>query len=103
MSTESRVVPAMFETMVRSSLRMALTSDDLPAFGFPTMAILRPVLATCSSASAFVSARLAAMGWMMSSIFEMSSLNPRPCSADTGVPAPNPILEKSPSWPSSST
>lgn len=102
-STASRVVPAISETMVRSSLRMALMSDDLPAFGLPTMAIFRPVLATCSSASAIFSARSAAIGWMTFSICSMRSWNPRPCSAETGSPAPNPMREKSPSWASCST
>lgn len=97
------MVPAISDTIVRSSLRIALMRDDLPAFGFPTMAIFSPVLATCSSASAIFSACAEAMGWITSSICSMRSWNPRPCSAETGRPAPKPMREKSPSWASCST
>ena len=35
----SRVVPETSDTITRFSLRTALTIDDLPAFGRPTIAI----------------------------------------------------------------
>ena len=37
-STASRVVPGISETIIRSSRSSRLTSDDLPAFGRPTIA-----------------------------------------------------------------
>ena len=37
-STESLVVPGTSETIIRSSLSSRFTSDDLPAFGRPTIA-----------------------------------------------------------------
>ena len=78
--------------MVRSSLRMALMREDLPAFGFPTTAILRPSfrssrsVSSCSRASSFESS---------SSIVSVRMSIPRPCSADVGIPDPNPSLAKS--------
>ena len=48
-SMASRVVPAMSETMTRSSLRMRLTSEDLPTFGRPTTAILMGPPSSCSA------------------------------------------------------
>ena len=38
-SMASRVVPAMSETITRSSPSSRLTSDDLPTFGLPVTAI----------------------------------------------------------------
>ena len=40
MSIESRVVPAIGETITRFSLVSAFTREDFPAFGFPMIAIL---------------------------------------------------------------
>ena len=50
-SMASRVVPGMAETMLRSSPRSALSSEDLPTFGRPTNAI-----AGGSSSSAAIAA-----------------------------------------------
>ena len=52
-STESRVVPAMGETMARSSPVSALSSVDLPTLGRPMMATLMPAGRRASPAPAF--------------------------------------------------
>ena len=40
----SRVVPGIEVTMARVSLRSAFISEDLPTFGLPMIATLRPSL-----------------------------------------------------------
>ena len=62
-STASRVVPGVSLTIIRSSRSNRLTSDDLPAFGRPTIAIdtsrparLRASFAAPSAASASTAA-----------------------------------------------
>jgi hypothetical protein len=51
-STASRVVPAMGETMARSSPSSALSSVDFPTFGRPMMATLMVASLACASAVA---------------------------------------------------
>ena len=51
---ESRVVPGISETIVRSSSQSAFSSDDLPTFGRPRMetpisSVVRSTRATSSS------------------------------------------------------
>ena len=48
-SIVSRVVPDTSETMARSAPSSALSSDDLPALGGPTIATLRPSRTNCPS------------------------------------------------------
>ena len=53
-STESRVVPGTSETIIRSSRKSMLTSDDLPAFGRPTIAIAVSSLASNGSSGSSI-------------------------------------------------
>ena len=46
-STVSRVVPGMSVTMARSYPARALSSEDLPALGRPTIAVRTPDFSTC--------------------------------------------------------
>ncbi|MNT80366.1 hypothetical protein D3C72_2198120 [compost metagenome] len=50
-SMVSRVVPAMSETMARSSFKRAFSKVDLPTFGSPTMATGIPFLITFPTAN----------------------------------------------------
>lgn len=86
------MVPAMSDTMVRSSLRMALTSEDLPALGLPTIAILRPSRFTSCSAASMTSLSGLTTASMASAMLPML----RPNSAETVRPAPYPSEAKSP-------
>src|SRR5215213_1724592 len=79
-SVASRVVPGMGLTMARSPPTSLFNRLDLPALGFPTMAIL--ILSSSSSAS-----------WEGKEATSASSRSPVPvpCTAETayGSPSPN--------------
>ena len=86
-STESRVVPGTSETIIRSSRSNRLTSDDLPAFGRPTIAT---AVSRCSGS------------WVTRGAFgtcaRMASINsptPTPCSALISTTASKPSLYSS--------
>ena len=73
-STESRVVPGIGETITRSSPTRRFTSEDLPTFGRPTIAI-RVSLRFSTWASGVV---------RISSAASSISAMPLPCSAEIG-------------------
>ena len=81
-SIASRVVPATSETMTRFSPRRRLTIEDLPTFGFPTMAIRG---LSSSSSCALPSGKYPDT---------ISSISPSPSldAADTGTGSPMPRL-----------
>ena len=58
---ESRVVPAMSVTMLRSSPKRALVSDDLPTLGRPTMVMRGKSSSTSALASSGRAARMASI------------------------------------------
>jgi hypothetical protein len=76
-STLSRVVPGISLTIIRSSRSKRLTSDDLPAFGRPTIAM------PTSAFSGADAARGDAFTRSCSTIASSRSPVPSPCSADT--------------------
>ena len=81
-STASLVVPAISDTIRRLSPKSLLISDDLPTFGFPTIATLG--LSSSNSSSS-----------IDGKFFVISSSNsPKPCldAADTGIGSPKPKL-----------
>ena len=102
----SRVVPATSETMVRRSQRMALISDDLPAFGRPTTATLMGESALTSSrsgsspgsVSGAVSARCGAAPRALSCALSLaaSSAKPRPWAAEVKTKSAKPSSANSP-------
>mmetsp|Transcript_4880 Transcript_4880/g.10757 ORF Transcript_4880/g.10757 Transcript_4880/m.10757 type:complete len:253 (+) Transcript_4880:845-1603(+) len=83
-SMTSRVVPAMSETMARSARARRLSSDDLPTFGFPRIAMRNG-----SSSSSSAPTALCGRGLTSASI---RSPIPVPCIPLTakGVPMPRP-------------
>ena len=92
-STASLVVPAMALTIVRSIPTQALIKEDFPAFGRPTTARrVRSSFTLVPSSQALPTSSI-------------KSPNPRPCSAETRCPGPNPSLANSfvlpPAYPGS--
>ena len=81
-SMASRVVPAMSETITRSSPRILFTREDFPALGFPITATL---MASSSSSSPSSGGKY----WR-----QASSRSPVPCpwTAETAMGSPSPRL-----------
>ena len=77
MSMASRVVPEIGETTARSSAASRFSSDDLPTFGRPMMAMR---IGPLSSSSISIAESAGTISPMMSN----SSSIPSPCSADSG-------------------
>ena len=79
-STASRVVPGTAETTARSLPSSRLRIDDLPTFGRPTSA---------TRTGGFASGSGSTTGRPSSAASSRSPI-PRPCSAEIGVPSPQP-------------
>mmetsp|Transcript_41668 Transcript_41668/g.107852 ORF Transcript_41668/g.107852 Transcript_41668/m.107852 type:complete len:210 (-) Transcript_41668:1934-2563(-) len=88
-SMQSVVVPGMSLTIARSSPMSALSSDDLPALGFPTMATLTASSFGLGGAS---SPRIRS-GYSPSQplliTVSMTSHTPRPCRQQIGIGSPS--------------
>ena len=78
------MVPAISETIERSSPAKALSKDDLPTFGRPIKATLRYPSCTCARPTS---------GRCATTLSNRSPL-PRPCKADTKYGSPNPKFHR---------